>query len=163
MTRAKRAVACACILAAACLGAAGCAAKGTDLAAAGVVSLERPPSGRIYVSGAHVRAVGNTLVVSGRVRRLDLSAGGAGHVDVAVIGPGGRVLAQAGTAYIPRIIPRKGARESYFTVRLDLVPPDGSKVRAVYHKGRASPSGRFDCGSNAAVPRAGRGGDQPRE
>jgi len=138
---------------------AGCASDRVNLVDRGTVSIERVPSGGIYISEVRVNQDGDELVVTGRVRRRGHSPVSLGHVDVSIISPEGKTLEQVSTYYSPRIIPSKpGHRRlhgSRFEVRLPTIPPTGSKVRVAYH-GVSKPDSRTSsCDKNMAVSEAG--------
>lgn len=136
----------------------GCASDRVNLVDRGTLSIERVPSRGIYISEVRVNQDGNELVVTGRVKRRDVSAGGFGHVDVAIISPEGKTLEQVSTYFSPRIIPRKHDHRrlhgSRFEVRLPTIPPTGSKVRVAYHRISKPDSRTSSCGENMAVSEA---------
>ncbi|MBI5557443.1 MAG: hypothetical protein HY885_07370 [Deltaproteobacteria bacterium] len=101
--------------------------------AAGVTILDLSKS--IYVSSATASRQNNTLVVQGTVKPHSAGQGRIrGHVDISVIGPDGKLLAEES------VLPRSGAthsnaRSSRFIAYLELVPPPGSIVEITAHKG----------------------------
>ncbi len=131
--------------------ASACSTNRVNLADNRTVSLERVHSDNITVSRVYVYQDGDQLEISGRVKRRSSSIFNGGHVDIAIISPDGEILEQVSTRYYPRIIRRRGARESFFTARLTAIPPKGSIVRVAYHEAVKSGNGVFDCGQNAAV------------
>ena len=101
---------------------------------------------------------GEELVVSGRVRRRcnfcyeDVR----GHVDIALLGPDGSVLATGSTFYSPRSIPKTGSRSSSFLARLPVIAGGGVAICTAYHEeldpaDSASGTKTFQCRSNAAA------------
>jgi len=131
-------------------GTFACASSRVNLVESGRITIERLPAEQVYISKATVHQDGPELIITGRVKRRTVSASDGGHVDIAVIHPGGKILKKISTSYVPRILRRKGTRESSFTVRLHLLPPEGSIVRVAYHQLSVSKGMEFDCGSNAA-------------
>ena len=101
--------------------------------AAGVTILDLSKS--IYVSSATASSQNNTLVVQGTVKPHSAGQGRIrGHVDISVIGPDGKLLAEE--SVFPRLGATHGnARSSRFIAYLDLVPPPGSIVEVTAHKG----------------------------
>jgi hypothetical protein len=115
----------------------GCTPPGENLVTAGRVVVDKQSLGSVRVSRVDVYQDGETLVVDGSLSR----SGGykqrsMGHVDVAVIGPDGAVLAQ------------KSVRDSwahcgastFIWTRLPLVAPEGSTVRVLFHDSRTVPA-----------------------
>ncbi len=129
----------------------GCVSHRINLVENGKIIIERVPSKNIYVSEAHVYQEENELVITGRVKRSNTSVWDGGHVDIAVVSPKGKVLDKVSTSYTPRIIRRKGSRESFFSASLPMTPPEGTTVRLVYHKLGRSINEEFECGNNAAA------------
>jgi YD repeat-containing protein len=130
----------------------GCASHRVNLVENGKIIIERVPSKNIYVSKAHVYQEENELLITGRVKRSNTSVLDGGHVDIAVVSPEGKILDKVSTSYTPRIIRRKGSRESLFSARLSMTPPEGTTVRLAYHKLGRSISEEFDCGNSVAIP-----------
>ena len=144
-------------LLATCIGMGGCASQHFSLVQVeGGLFVEPIPSSRVSLSNIIVRQEGDELVITGEVRRLNAGFSGIGHVDVAVVSPGGTVVNQAHAAHTPKILPKTpGARKhrpSRFEVRLRCVPPKGSVVRAAYHGKPAQDDPLLDCEDNFAVP-----------
>ena len=133
----------------------GCAPNRVNLVDNGTVSIERIPSGGIYISKVRVNQEGNEFVVTGRVKRSDHSPLCSGHVYVAIMSPEGKILEQVSTYYSPRFIPRKRDHRrlhgSRFEVRLPFIPPAGSKIRVAYHRPVKSESETPSCGVNRAL------------
>jgi hypothetical protein len=134
------------------LVASACAANRINLVERGTVTLERVNARNISVSRAYAFQDGDQLEISGNVKRLSSSISNGGHVDIAIVSPEGETLEQVSTCYIPRIIRRRGSREAFFSLRLPIIPPEGSMVRVAYHKPDKSKQSLFDCGENAAAP-----------
>jgi len=144
-------------LLATCVGMGGCVSQHSGLALMeGGLFVEPIPSSRVSLSNIIVRQEGDELVITGEVRRLNTGFSGIGHVDVAVVSPGGTVINHAHAAYTPKILPKTpGARKhrpSRFEVHLHCVPPKGSVVRAAYHGKPAQDDPLTDCEDNFAVP-----------
>ena len=134
----------------------GCASQFPPLARMGDLYVEFIPSSRVVLSDITARQEGDELVIAGEVRRRNTAFSGIGHVDLAVVSPGGTVINQANAAYTPKILPKTpGARKhrpSHFEVRLYCVPPKGSVIRAAYH-GKPDPDDPLlDCEDNVALP-----------
>jgi hypothetical protein len=129
----------------------GCAAGKVNRVEKGTASVERVHSRNIAVSRVYVYQDGDQLEIAGRVKRLRSTIANGGHVDIAIVSPEGELLEQVSTGYVPRIIRRRGSREALFTVRLPIIPPEGSRVRVAYHKIEKPGDGAIDCGDNTAV------------
>jgi len=126
-----------------------CASKQVNLLENGIVSFKYVPSKNIYVSKAYAYQDGNKLVISGKVKhRSGTSYTVGGHVDITVRNPDGAILKQVGTTYVPRIIRRKGAQESSFTVRLPIIPPQGTAIHLGYHH---TVDKTFHCKENVVI------------
>jgi len=122
----------------------------------GGLFVEPIPSSRVSLSNIIVRQEGDELVITGEVRRLNAGFSGIGHVDVAVVSPGGTVINQAHVAHTPKILPKTpGARKhrpALFEVHLRCVPPKGSVVRMAYHGKPVQDDPLLDGDDNFAVP-----------
>jgi hypothetical protein len=121
----------------------------------GAVLVKVLPSSKEYVSRVYVYQEGNEMVVAGGVktRRFAVLANG-GHVDVVVIAPDGALIDQRSISHSP--FRRKGNPEPSFKTRIPLVPQPGTTVRLAYHHpSQAMVANAFDCGQNAAAPKAG--------
>ena len=135
-----------------------CASNRVNLLKDGNIKIERISSKDYEISHVDVYLDNGALVVQGNVERHGHSGTETGHVDIAVVSPGGEVLDQISTLYKPRIIPARMIfrRKAYFTARLPMIPPKGSTVRVAYHRD-SKPGGKtFSCGGNIAVPHHGR-------
>jgi hypothetical protein len=109
------------------------ASNQVNLVENGTVSLEFVPNKGIPVSKAYVYQDGGDLVILGKVKRSYGSANVTGHVDIEILDPDGITLKKTTATHVPRIVRRKGARETSFTVRLPIIPPKGASIRLSYH------------------------------
>jgi hypothetical protein len=117
--------------------ASGCVPRGQNLVAAGTVSVDRQSEGRIRVSSVDVYQDDETLIVEGSLSRwAGFKARSMGHVDVVVVDPDGKVLAQKN---FPDIWPNCHGN-SFFTTEMPLIAPKGATVRAIYHDSRVVPA-----------------------
>ena len=144
-------------LLATCVGVGGCVSQHSSLVQMeGGLFVEPIPSSRVSLSNIIVRQEGDELVITGEVRRLNAGFSGIGHVDVAVVSPGGTVINQAHVAHTPKILPKTpGARKhrpALFEVHLRCVPPKGSVVRMAYHGKPVQDDPLLDGDDNFAVP-----------
>ncbi|MCB2181052.1 MAG: hypothetical protein KQH63_03375 [Desulfobulbaceae bacterium] len=95
-------------------------------------------SNSIYVSSANVHEKNNKVVISGFIKKTSPSSGRIrGHVDINVIDPDGKIIAEK------TVLPYPGnsqpnARISRFSAFLDMTPPPGSVVLVAAHKGSHS-------------------------
>lgn len=108
---------------------AGCAPH-HDLIAAGLLRLEQlpPNDASLRAICAHERDEG--LAITGTWRnRLS-----RGHVDVALLGPDGEVLAEARTR-LTTLPHRRHGHPARFSVQLPVFPPPGSTLRVTRHDG----------------------------
>jgi len=113
----------------------GCASKKIDLVKNGIVSVEKIYTKGIYISQVSIYQDNNDLIISGWVKRGNISSVGSGHINIIIIDPNGQIVKQLSTYYVPRMIHRKGKKRSFFKVRLpDTFLSPGSKIRVVYHK-----------------------------
>ena len=131
-----------------------CATSIENLAKTGTVSIEivPSPSRNIAVSEVSVYQDNEELLIKGKVKRKTTIFESGGHVDIAIIDPDDMVIELLSTDYVPRIINRKGARESTFIVRMPIILSEDSTVRVAYHPGKRWNNGIFNCGMNMAVP-----------
>jgi hypothetical protein len=138
------------------IGFGGCASRYSSLDHMEGLFVEHIHSSRVSLSNIVVGQEGDELVISGEVRRLNTAFSGMGHVDVAVVSPGGAVINQVNAAYTPKILPKTpGARKhrpSRFLVRMYCAPPKGSTIRVAYHGKPAEDDPLLDCEDNLAVP-----------
>jgi hypothetical protein len=106
----------------------------------GSVSIESVDSQRTKVYQTNARQDGSDLVVTGRLRRRGTQAiVGGGHVDITVVGPDGKVIAEGSTWYSPSRITR--GRSATFTKRFPAMAPEGSVIHVVHHpQGRSHQS-----------------------
>ena len=134
----------------------GCSFNRSRLVKMGDLFIETIPSSRAFLSDITARQEGDELVISGKVSRRNTSFSGAGHVDMAVVSPGGLVIATANVPYTPKILPKTpGARKhraSHFEARLQCVPPEWTVIRIGYHAKAASDDPTLDHEDNVALP-----------
>ena len=114
--------------------AGGCSPPGENLVTAGKVVVEAQSVGRVRIFTADVFQDGDTLVVDVSLRRPDHHGPQTmGHMDVAVLGPDGAMLAQK---YVHDTWSRRSER-TFIWARLLLVAPKGSTVRVLFHESKA--------------------------
>ena len=139
-----------------CVSISGCSYQGLRLKRMGDLLIEPIPSSRASFSDIIAEQKGDELVISGKVSRLNPAFSGAGHVDMAVVSPGGLVVCKTSVPYTPRVLPKTpGARKhrsARFEARLSCVPPRESIVRIAFHGLSDSPDDLSDCKENEAVP-----------
>jgi len=132
----------------------GCSSHRSHLVKMEDLFIETIPSSRVYLSDITARQEGDELVISGKVSRRNTSFSGSGHVDVAVVSPGGLVIDTANIPYTPKILPKTpGARKhraSHFEARLRVIPPKWTVIRIAYHAKAASDD--LDHEDNVALP-----------
>ncbi len=104
------------------------------------------PTTSVTVSKARVYREGEYFVVSGRVKRMH-EVQLPGHVDLAVCGPGGTLLAQETTRVPGLSSNRRGVLGLPFHFRLTMVPPEGAKIRLRYHA-PSSANGDLNCANS---------------
>lgn len=122
----------------------GCATHRADLVDAGVVSLERKHTGKVYISRINAYWDGEGFIVNGVVRRRMHSGKQVKtHLDIAILAPNGEILQETRTPdiYIPMRLLPGGLRGSIrgvkqFQVCFPDIPAQGSKVRVVAHSGQ---------------------------
>lgn len=132
-------------------GLAGCAFNRVNLVDEGVVTVERVDPEKNCIARPHVSQNGDELVISGKVKCTRFRGFSRGHIDIAIVGAEGELLQSLSALYYPRIIPRKGGRESQFRVNLSLTPPNGTVVRLAFHKVETPSIETFYCDDNAAI------------
>jgi hypothetical protein len=97
-------------------------------------TIERVESNPIYISWVHAREKNNEMIITGLLRSHSTYTQGTGHVDVAVIGPGGESLGKTGVDYNPKAFTRGSrGKKSRFEARIPFIPPDGSRIRVTFH------------------------------
>lgn len=119
--------------------ASGCTPPGKNLIDARTVVAEKQSLGCVRISHVNVYQDGPALVVDGVLNRsLSYRQQSMGHLDVAVFGPTGEMLAQASSYDRWNVC----APSTFSRTRLPLVAPKGSTVRVLFHNSRSmSPSG----------------------
>ena len=135
----------------------GCASNRVNLLDESKVFIEYVPSKWIDFNRVHAGQAENEFIITGRLKHRNISLYRAGHVDVAIVSPEGKVLECASTSYTPRNISRRRIckhRGSYFEVRLPIVLREGSKVRLAHHQTMKSIGKQYDCKENAGLPDA---------
>ncbi len=134
----------------------GCSSHRSHLVKVEDLFIETIPSSWVYLSDITARQEGGELVISGKVSRRNTSFYGSGHVDMAVVSPGGLVIATANVPYTPKILPKTpGARKhraSRFEVSLRCIPPAWTVIRIAYHAKAASDDPTLDHEDNIALP-----------
>ena len=134
----------------------GCSSHRSHLVKMEDLYIEAIPSSLVYLSDITARQEGDELVISGKVSRRKTSFSGAGHVDMAVVSPGGLVIETANVPYTPKILPKTpGARKhrtSRFEARLRCIPPAWTVIRIAYHSKAASDDPMLDHEDNIALP-----------
>jgi hypothetical protein len=116
----------------------GCTPPGENLVTAGKVVVNKQSLGRVRVSRAEVYQDGETVVVDCNLRHPGAGHyhGTMGHMDVAVLGPDGVMLAQKSSSG-----PWLNCNgHSFLRTRLPLVAPEGSTVRVLFHDSRTVPT-----------------------
>jgi hypothetical protein len=128
----------------------GCTYNRVQLDGGRTFSVERISSVPIYVSWVNAEEKDDGMVIRGILRTNSSHTDGSGHVDVAVLSPGGELLGQTSTDYAPKAF-RKYRREARFETRFPFVPPDGSRIRVALHQRQGLEKGSADCSNNRAV------------
>ncbi len=129
-----------------------CSLPQLDFAAGDRVSLDYSPPGysivlapmtSVAVSTAQTYQDGESIVVSGRVKRMhEIQL--PGHVDLAICTPDGTLVAQE-TKRIPNLASKRGGVQEWpFRFQLPLTPPEGAIIRLQYHA-PASGNGELGC------------------
>jgi len=113
----------------------------------------------VHVIDVQSHQQGDSLVISGRVKRsYNFCCDDAkGHVDIVVVGSDGFVIANGSTYYSPRNIPKTRTRASRFEARLPVTLREGDIIRTAYHESSeyarsASGTSTFQCRLNMATP-----------
>ncbi|PKN29019.1 MAG: hypothetical protein CVU64_10330 [Deltaproteobacteria bacterium HGW-Deltaproteobacteria-21] len=131
---------------------AGCTYNSVQLAGGKNFTIERVESSPIYVSWVYAEEKNKEMIVSGFLRSHFTHTQGTGHVDVAVIAPGGELLGQTSVHYDPKTIPtRFRGKESHFEARFPFLPPDGSRIRVKLHYSPVLELKDSDSDNNRAV------------
>jgi hypothetical protein len=133
-------------------GLAGCAFNRVNLVDEGVVRVERVDPETTCVARPAVYQDGDELLIRGSVKCHRFRGFSRGHIDIAIVSAEGEVLQSLSALYYPRIIPRKGGRESRFHVTIPLKPTAGAVVRLAFHKVETPSIETFYCDDNAAIP-----------
>lgn len=128
----------------------GCAYNRVQLAGGTSLSIERVESSPIYISWVYAEEQSNEMSISGLLRSHYSPRKGAGHVDVAVIGPGGDLLGKASIDYSPKDISHRSGG-SKFEAQFPFLPPEGSRIRVAFHNASGPGENPMDCSSNLAA------------
>lgn len=116
----------------------GCATNRVDLVDAGVVTMQKHATGKVYVAWRRAQECGDGFVITGFLRRSDhVGSPAKAHADVTVVSPDGRIVetARSNEQYVARR--RTGRWQSFqrFRVQLSKMPPRGSSIRLLSHSG----------------------------
>ncbi len=113
-----------------------CSSLGHNLVQDDAVKLEiLEQSNSVYVHSANVYEKNNTLAVYGSIRRTPGSHGRIRcHVDISVMDSDGKLITEKTVLPLPRQA-HSNVRTSWFSAYLDIVPPPGSVIQVVAHKG----------------------------
>ena len=132
---------------------AGCTHNRVQLPGGKTFPVERISSSPLHVSWVHAEQRNHEMVIIGSLTSSSSHARGTGHVDLAVISPGGEMLGKTSVDYAPKTIRRKGSiKQPRFEAHFPFVPPDGSRIRVAIHSyGPEVKTEGFDCGNNLAV------------
>lgn len=134
----------------------GCAYNRVHLGGGKTYDIERIRSSPIYISWVYAEEENSEMIITGLLRSHFSSSQGTGHVDVAVISPGGELLGQTSTDFAPKTIPSRSRRGgSRFEAHFPFLPPDGARIRLALHDYPELKKGNSDCGYNLAA----RGGE----
>lgn len=103
-----------------------------------VVPVQRISARGGEIATAHAEATGGgSTRVSGIVKNdFGYNATEDAHVDVRVLGPGGRLVAGRATTYFPRPVPATYhgvVGRSYYSVKLAFLPSPDSTVQVAFH------------------------------
>jgi hypothetical protein len=116
----------------------GCGTNKVDLVDAGVITMNKTATGKVYVAWSSAREVEDGFEVTGVLRRSDsVGLPIMAYVDVTVVSPDGRIIesARSDAVYVPRRRIGRGQSMQRFKVKLPEIPPQGSSVRLVSHSG----------------------------
>lgn len=103
-----------------------------------VVPVQRISARGGEITTAHAESAGEGQTrVSGIVKK-DFGYGAIedAHIDVRVLGPGGRLIAGQATTYFPRPIPADyhgTIGRSHYSAKLSFIPPPDSTVQVAFH------------------------------
>lgn len=108
----------------------------TNLVDNGHVTVENFATGKVKIAWSQVTEEEGELVVSGRLKRLDIGAAPIqAHVHVLELGPGNEVLQsfQSSQMYVARKRVGRGPDSIRFSVRSAKVPQPGSRIAVIVH------------------------------
>ncbi len=120
-------------IAVSCLFVVGCATGETRLLRS-ELTLEAAPAGRYHLHAVQVNAASGGILVSGHLGPGSRAAAlRAGHVDVTITLPDGKVIADAsGPLRRPPASTRK-LTDDTFSIHVPCAPPAGSTITVRYH------------------------------
>jgi hypothetical protein len=124
----------------------------TNLVKAGVFAVEEASPAGIKFAETNVYRENGGLLVTGKLLRTYRSKSYPGHVDIALVAPGGKVVGTASVKNKMPFIGRSKRKTSSFRAKFTTVPPEGSTIHVRFHRKGSSETGQFDCGSNIAKP-----------
>ena len=114
-----------------------CSSVAPDLIRGNHLHLEKHDTDKVRAIWISVQERESGIEVSGALRRNDHTGGIIRtHVDVTVLGPNGKVLAEERSSDQRIPCNRVGAgsqRFKYFAVPIGIMPPKGSLIRAIVH------------------------------
>jgi hypothetical protein len=118
--------------------ASGCLTDRIDLVATGVVAVESHHCKQVSFSKISIYQEGEHLVIQGKIKRnyFCICPSCKGFVEVELVDADGELLGIYPAATSPRNLPRKGPRESSFSIREKMKLPEGSSARIHFNRGR---------------------------
>lgn len=90
------------------------------------------------------------LVVYGKVDHRHVACNPEGHVDLAIKKQDGSVVYATSLPMVNRGQRRTGWRGAHFRAKLDVVPPEDSRLSLVFHNDTCNMGQPYDCGENRA-------------
>ena len=130
------------------LPACGCAPRRADLVREGTVRVQTHPSPRVEIFWVSACQHGEHVDVTGHARSSHRSGFAShGHIDISLLAPDGRLLAEQRTQdiHIPAYRRRQAPSGRRFHACLPISPPSGSTLRMAFH------SGDHEVGATAAA------------
>lgn len=120
-----------------------CALFPPSLVEQGIVRMDIGKSKPVSVKKATAYLEGGTTIVRGEAAFPSSSTSRhfAGHIDIKIVMPDGKVTANNNVKLFPKRIPKQRGRRATFVSKFDFEASEGTVVHVTYHNGVHTNSG----------------------
>ena len=114
-------------------------------------SIENHESSGIKIKVIDISDANDIFKISGELTRSSIRRSYIGHVDIALISPGKKVIDKMSVEFKPKFLKIRKNRKSRFKAEFKNSPPKGSVIRVAFHEYSKKNIDQYDCGANKAV------------